>query len=76
MHILIKAARKFIIFFLGFLVIGIGIILIPLPGPGLLIILAGLAILGIEFEWAKHHHQRVKNLAIKGLEKSLKKLKN
>jgi uncharacterized protein (TIGR02611 family) len=31
----------------------IGLILVPLPGPGWLIVLAGLAILSIEFTWAQ-----------------------
>lgn len=30
-----------------------GIILLPLPGPGWLIIFAGLGLLGTEYEWAK-----------------------
>lgn len=34
-------------------VVLIGLVLLPLPGPGLLIIIAGLAILGTEFEWAR-----------------------
>jgi uncharacterized protein (TIGR02611 family) len=33
-------------------VILIGIVLLPLPGPGWLIIFAGLGILATEFEWA------------------------
>jgi uncharacterized protein (TIGR02611 family) len=37
----------------GGLVVAIGIVLIPFPGPGWLIVLAGLAILAIEFVWAQ-----------------------
>lgn len=44
----------------GVLVATIGIILIPLPGPGLLIVLAGLLILSIEFEWARRQRDKVK----------------
>jgi uncharacterized protein (TIGR02611 family) len=36
----------------GLVVIVVGIILLPLPGPGWLIIFIGLAIWGTEFEWA------------------------
>jgi uncharacterized protein (TIGR02611 family) len=39
--------------FIGLVVIVTGIILLPLPGPGWLIIFVGLAIWGTEFEWAK-----------------------
>ena len=37
----------------GALVIVVGIILLPLPGPGWAIIFAGIAIWSIEFRWAK-----------------------
>lgn len=38
---------------LGVAVIIVGIVLLPLPGPGWLIIFAGLGILATEFEWAR-----------------------
>ncbi len=37
----------------GTLVIVLGIVLLPLPGPGWLVIFAGLAILASEFAWAE-----------------------
>lgn len=39
--------------FTGFLIIIIGIIMLPLPGPGTLIIFLGVTVLAIEFEWAR-----------------------
>jgi uncharacterized protein (TIGR02611 family) len=39
---------------LGGLVVALGIVLIPFPGPGWAIVILGLAILAIEFVWAKH----------------------
>ena len=38
----------------GFLVVLLGIVLIPLPGPGLLVVAVGLAVLALEFAWAEH----------------------
>jgi uncharacterized protein (TIGR02611 family) len=38
---------------LGALVIALGIILIPFPGPGWAIVILGLAIWAIEFTWAR-----------------------
>jgi uncharacterized protein (TIGR02611 family) len=37
----------------GVAVIAGGIILLPLPGPGWLIIFAGLGVLGTEYAWAQ-----------------------
>jgi Putative transmembrane protein (PGPGW) len=47
-----SAAKKIAVSIIGFSVVIIGIILLPLPGPGILIIIAGLAILSTEFEKA------------------------
>ena len=38
---------------LGVLIIAGGIVLLPLPGPGWLIIFAGLGLLATEYEWAR-----------------------
>jgi uncharacterized protein (TIGR02611 family) len=39
---------------LGGLVVAVGIVLIPFPGPGWAIVILGLAIWAVEFAWAKH----------------------
>lgn len=39
--------------FAGILTIIVGIILLPLPGPGSVVIYAGIGILATEFIWAK-----------------------
>ncbi|QKJ21013.1 TIGR02611 family protein [Microbacterium hominis] len=36
----------------GMLAVG-GLILVPLPGPGWLVVFLGLAVLGTEFHWAR-----------------------
>lgn len=37
----------------GLTVLVIGVILLPLPGPGTLVVVAGLAILATRFRWAR-----------------------
>ncbi|MCB0949729.1 MAG: TIGR02611 family protein [Mycobacterium sp.] len=37
----------------GLLVLGVGIVAIPYPGPGWAIVFVGLAILATEFDWAR-----------------------
>lgn len=39
---------------LGALVIALGIVLIPFPGPGWAIVILGLAIWAVEFTWARN----------------------
>lgn len=50
---LLKTARKVVIFIIGFTIVLIGIIMIVAPGPAVIVIPAGLAVLGTEFVWAK-----------------------
>jgi uncharacterized protein (TIGR02611 family) len=46
--------KKIVVAVLGGTVLLLGLALLVLPGPGLVIIAAGLAILATEFLWAKH----------------------
>ena len=49
-----RLALKIGIGVLGTLVVAVGIVLIPFPGPGWAIVILGLAILALEFAWAKN----------------------
>ena len=51
--------RKPFVFLLGFAVVATGIVLLPLPGPGWLVIFAGFAILASEFEFAERVRDRL-----------------
>jgi uncharacterized protein (TIGR02611 family) len=42
----------------GFVVVLAGLAMIPLPGPGLLVTAAGLALLALEFVWAERVLER------------------
>jgi len=44
---------KIVVALVGTLVIAVGVVLLPLPGPGWVVILGGLAILAMEFHWAR-----------------------
>ncbi len=49
-----RVAFRAAIAVLGALVVGLGLVLIPLPGPGWALVLLGLAVWAVEFVWAKH----------------------
>lgn len=55
-----KALRKIIVGVVGAVVVLIGIILLAIPGPGLVTIALGLVILSTEFDWAERHLKNVK----------------
>jgi uncharacterized protein (TIGR02611 family) len=49
----LNGTYKVLITVLGAVVIVVGLILVPLPGPGWLIVFIGLTILGSEYHWAR-----------------------
>ncbi|HVF12799.1 MAG TPA: PGPGW domain-containing protein [Actinomycetota bacterium] len=58
--IAIRHTRRVVIGVIGTALVGVGIALLALPGPGLLVILAGLTVLSWEFRWAKRMLVRFK----------------
>ena|SRR5437899_3058695 len=50
--------RRFLIGTIGFSVVLIGLVMIVLPGPAILIVPLGFAILASEFVWARHVWRR------------------
>ena len=52
-HLTYKAARRIAVLAVGSTVVVLGLIMLVTPGPGLIVIPIGLAILGLEFAWAR-----------------------
>ena len=46
-------AKRIAVTLIGFSVLAVGIAMVVLPGPALVVIPAGLAILGTEYAWAR-----------------------
>jgi tellurite resistance protein TerC len=59
-HITYKAARRIVVGLVGLTVLVIGVIMIVTPGPALVVIPVGLAILSIEFAWARAWLRRLR----------------
>ena len=53
LHLTYKAARRIVIAVVGITILAIGVVMIVTPGPALVVIPVGLAVLGIEFAWAR-----------------------
>ena len=60
MRELYKKVRRLVIAVLGFTVLLIGVAMIVTPGPSLLVIVLGLAILATEFIWARRLLNQIK----------------
>ncbi len=48
-----RNARRLLVFILGVAVLGAGVAMLALPGPGVVVIIVGLVILATEFTWAE-----------------------
>ena len=59
----LKRGRAYRIMFMiaAFLVVAIGLALVPLPGPGWAIVFIGLGMLALEFEWAERLMEKILN---------------
>ncbi|MBI4427732.1 MAG: PGPGW domain-containing protein [Ignavibacteriales bacterium] len=58
-----RKIRRFVVAVVGTTVLLVGIALIFLPGPAFILIPAGIAILAIEFPWAKRLIGRIREKA-------------
>lgn len=56
-----RQARRAVIFVIGASVVLLGAVMLVTPGPAILVIPAGLAILATEFLWARRLLQRLKD---------------
>lgn len=63
MDVLIRHARRAVLAVVGTTVLILGILMIFLPGPAIVVIPLGLAILGTEFVWARRLLRRVRDQA-------------
>ncbi|MSR17662.1 MAG: hypothetical protein EXS00_00580 [Phycisphaerales bacterium] len=55
-----RTAKKVIVAIIGGTVLALGVVMLVTPGPGLVVIIGGLAILAAEFAFAKRWLKRVK----------------
>ena len=55
-----RQARRAIILVVGLTLVLVGIVMLVTPGPGWLLIFAGLSVLAIEFVWARRLLKKMK----------------
>lgn len=60
MHVTYRAARRIAIAIIGTTVVLLGVAMLVLPGPGILTIILGLMLLGVEFAFARRWVERIK----------------
>ena len=63
MRVVLRRAWRTIIIVVGSTLVLIGLAMLVLPGPGIVVIIAGLAILAREFIWAQGLLDKAQNTA-------------
>lgn len=71
----LRQVRRVTVFVVGVTVLVLGLALVVLPGPAVVVIPLGLAILGIEFRWAKRWMRRARNMIRTGEARGIRKPK-
>ena len=71
-----RSGKRIAITVIGGLIVLLGIAMLVLPGPGLLVIIAGLAILATEYVWAERLLTMAKEKAVQAKDKVLRKKAN
>ncbi len=67
-----KAAKRVVLETLGWALVVLGIAALVLPGPGLLALFAGVALLATQYEWAERRVEPVKRKALQAAADSVK----
>jgi uncharacterized protein (TIGR02611 family) len=62
---LLRSSKRIVVLVVGLALVAGGVALLVLPGPGLLVIIAGLAVLASEFAWAETMLDKAKQQASK-----------
>jgi hypothetical protein len=67
-----SAAKRVLLEGLGWVLVLVGIAALVLPGPGLLALFAGVALLATQYEWAERRVEPVKKAALRTAADSVK----
>lgn len=57
-----RHVRRVVIFIVGMSLLLVGVVMIFTPGPAIVVIPASLALLGLEFEWARRLLKRARQM--------------
>jgi uncharacterized protein (TIGR02611 family) len=63
MRFIWRSGKRIAVFVVGVALLTVGLIMFVTPGPGILLVVAGLAVLATEFAWAEHLLDKAKEQA-------------
>jgi uncharacterized protein (TIGR02611 family) len=60
-----RSSKRAAVFVVGVALVCVGLVMFVTPGPGIVLVVAGLAVLATEFAWAEHLLDKAKESAAK-----------
>jgi uncharacterized protein (TIGR02611 family) len=63
MRFIWRSSKRAAVFVVGVALVVVGLIMFVTPGPGIVLVVAGLAVLATEFAWAEHMLDKAKEQA-------------
>jgi uncharacterized protein (TIGR02611 family) len=64
-RVILRSSKRVAVLLVGIALVLAGVAMLVLPGPGLLVIIAGLAVMATEFAWAERLLDQAKEQASK-----------
>ena len=71
--VIVRSTRRLAVLVIGCAVVTAGLVMMVTPGPGLVVIVAGLAILATEFTWAEILLERAKKQALRAKDAAVRR---
>jgi uncharacterized protein (TIGR02611 family) len=69
-----RSSKRAVVFVVGVALLVVGLIMFVTPGPGIVLVIAGLAVLATEFAWAEHLLDKARESATKAGEAASDKI--
>ena len=63
LRFMVRSSKRIAVSVVGGVLVAAGVVMLVLPGPGLLVIVLGFAVLGTEYAWAAAALERSKRMA-------------
>jgi len=65
----LRQVRRLVVFIVGITIVLLGVVMLVTPGPAVVVIPAGLAILGLEFRWARRWLRQARAMVTKNVQR-------
>jgi uncharacterized protein (TIGR02611 family) len=73
LRFILRSGKRIAVFVVGVALVVGGLAMLVLPGPGILVVIAGLAVLATEFAWAERMLDTARQQATKAKEKAARR---